>query len=62
MQRCSKLNPVYVPGATSFTPAIRKLFEGIFGAVAIRAGAEFTSVAEGLALFALELAPVVNAN
>jgi hypothetical protein len=55
MQRCSKLNPVYVPGATSFTPAIRKLFE-IFCAVAIRAGAEFTSVAEGLALFALELA------
>ncbi|HZH84036.1 MAG TPA: hypothetical protein VFD87_12890 [Phototrophicaceae bacterium] len=61
MQRCSKLNPVYLPGATSFTPAIRKLFE-IFCAVAIRAGAEFTSVAEGLALFALELAPVVNAN
>jgi hypothetical protein len=27
-----------------------------FGAVAIRAGAEFTSVVEGLALFALELA------
>jgi hypothetical protein len=41
---------------TSFVPAIRKLFEGIFGAVPIRAGEEFTSVAEGLALFALELA------
>jgi len=43
-------------GGTSFVPTIRKLFEGIFGAVPIRAGEEFTSVAEGLALFALELA------
>jgi hypothetical chaperone protein len=50
------INAVYMTGGTSFVPAIRKLFEGIFGAVPIRAGEEFTSVAEGLALFALELA------
>jgi hypothetical protein len=57
MQRCSKLNPVYVTGGTSFTPAIRKLFEGIFRRCGDSCtGAEFTSVAEGLALFALELA------
>ena len=50
------INAVYMTGGTSFVPTIRKLFEGIFGAVPIRAGEEFTSVAEGLALFALELA------
>ena len=43
-------------GGSSFVPAIRKLFAHKFGAEKpIRAGQEFTSVAEGLALHALEL-------
>jgi hypothetical protein len=37
-------------------PAIRRLFKQKFGtAIPIRAGQEFTSVAEGLAIHALEL-------
>jgi hypothetical chaperone protein len=43
-------------GGSSFVPAIRKLFAQKFGAeTPIRAGQEFTSVAEGLAIHALEL-------
>jgi hypothetical protein len=42
-------------GGTSFLPTIRKLFEGILGTVSIRVGEEFAWVAEGLALYALEL-------
>ena len=43
-------------GGSSFVPAIRRQFEIKFGPdVPIRAGQEFTSVAEGLALCALEL-------
>lgn len=42
-------------GGSSFVPAIRGLFENKFGAeIPIRAGQEFTSVAEGLAIDALE--------
>jgi hypothetical chaperone protein len=42
-------------GGSSFVPAIRDIFHRRFGSVPIRAGEEFTSVAEGLALHALEL-------
>jgi hypothetical chaperone protein len=43
-------------GGSSFVPAIRRLFTEKFGAATpIRAGQEFTSVAEGLAIHALEL-------
>ena len=43
-------------GGSSFVPIIRKLFAEKFGAATpIRAGQEFTSVAEGLAIHALEL-------
>jgi hypothetical chaperone protein len=43
-------------GGSSFVPIIRKLFAQKFGAATpIRAGQEFTSVAEGLAIHALEL-------
>jgi molecular chaperone DnaK (HSP70) len=43
-------------GGSPFVPLIRKPFEHKFGGeTPIRAGQEFTSVAEGLAIHALEL-------
>jgi hypothetical chaperone protein len=36
-------------------PAVRRIFEQKFSHAPIRAGQEFTSVAEGLALHALEI-------
>ena len=41
-------------GGSSFVQAIRRIFEEKFTGAPIRAGQEFTSVAEGLALHALE--------
>jgi hypothetical chaperone protein len=41
---------VFLTGGSSFVPAVRRIFEARFGAVKIRAGNEFTSVARGLAL------------
>jgi len=41
---------VFLTGGSSFVPAVREIFESRFGAVRIRAGNEFTSVARGLAL------------
>jgi hypothetical chaperone protein len=50
------VDAIFMTGGSSFVPAIRKLFEQKFGgATPIRAGQEFTSVAEGLALHAFEL-------
>ena len=50
------VDAIFMTGGSSFVPAIRKLFAHKFGAGApIRAGQEFTSVAEGLAIHALEL-------
>lgn len=50
------VDAIFMTGGSSFVPAIRRLFEHKFGsATPIRAGQEFTSVAEGLALHALEL-------
>jgi hypothetical chaperone protein len=48
------VNAIFMTGGSSFVPAIRAIFEKKFPAVPIRAGQEFTSVAEGLALHALE--------
>jgi hypothetical chaperone protein len=49
------IDAIFMTGGSSFVPAIRGLFEKKFGAeIPIRAGQEFTSVAEGLALHALE--------
>jgi hypothetical chaperone protein len=45
---------VFLTGGTSFVPAVRRIFEGRFGAVRVRTGNEFTSVAQGLALRAAE--------
>jgi len=50
------VDAVFMTGGSSFVPAIRRIFEDKFGAkVPIRVGQEFTSVAEGLAIYALEL-------
>jgi hypothetical chaperone protein len=45
---------VFLTGGTSFVPAVRRIFETRFGAGRIRTGNEFTSVARGLALTALQ--------
>ena len=50
------VDAIFMTGGSSFVPAIRKLFAEKFGpATPIRAGEEFTSVAKGLAIHALEL-------
>jgi hypothetical chaperone protein len=49
------VDAIFMTGGSSFVPAIRRVFEKKFLNVPIRAGQEFTSVAEGLALHALEL-------
>jgi len=49
-----QVDSVFLTGGSSFVPAVRAIFEGRFGADRIRMGNEFTSVARGLALRALE--------
>jgi hypothetical chaperone protein len=46
---------VFLTGGSSFVPAVRRIFETRFGKKRIRGGNEFTSVARGLALKAMEL-------
>ena len=46
---------VFLTGGSSFVPAVRRIFQTRFGEMRIRGGNEFTSVARGLALKALEL-------
>jgi len=46
---------VFLTGGSSLVPAVRRIFESIFGAGKLTSGSEFTSVAQGLALRALEL-------
>jgi hypothetical chaperone protein len=46
---------VFVTGGSSFVPAVRRIFETRFGKKRIRGGNEFTSVARGLALKAMNL-------
>jgi hypothetical chaperone protein len=49
------VDAIFMTGGSSFVPAIRRLFEQKFGTeTPIRAGQEFTSVAEGLAIHSLE--------
>ena len=60
--RNSRIHPrdvdrVFLTGGSSFVPAVRQIFIRRFGKDRIRGGHEFTSVAHGLALRALE-----NAN
>ncbi|HEX2933040.1 MAG TPA: Hsp70 family protein [Candidatus Binatia bacterium] len=52
----TQVDAIFMTGGSSFVPAIRRLFEEKFGATTpIRAGQEFTSVAEGLAIHAAEI-------
>jgi hypothetical chaperone protein len=46
---------VFLTGGSSFVPAVRRIFETRFGMSRIRGGNEFTSVARGLALKAMDL-------
>ena len=45
---------VFLTGGSSFVPAVRRIFETRFGKDRIRGGNEFTSVAHGLALRAID--------
>ena len=45
-----EVDRVFLTGGTSFVPAVRRIFEQRFTPARIRAGNEFTSVAQGLAL------------
>jgi hypothetical chaperone protein len=45
---------VFLTGGSSFVPAVRKIFKARFGEKRIRGGNEFTSVASGLALTAMD--------
>jgi hypothetical chaperone protein len=53
--RPREIDRVFLAGGTSFVPAVKKIFEKRFGAERIRTGNEFTSVARGLSLKALEI-------
>src|SRR3984885_193879 len=46
---------IFLTGGSSFVPIVRKIFETRFGEKGIRGGNEFTSVARGLALKAMDL-------
>jgi hypothetical chaperone protein len=46
---------IFLTGGSSFVPVVRKIFETRFGEKRIRGGNEFTSVARGLALKAMDL-------
>lgn len=50
------VDAIFMTGGSSFVPAVRRIFEQKFPNAPLSAGQEFTSVAEGLALYALELA------
>ena len=50
----AEIDSVFLTGGSSFVPAVRRIFAQRFGADKIRVGNEFTSVARGLALRALE--------
>jgi len=49
------IDAIFMTGGSSFVPAVKGIFEQKFANVPIRAGQEFTSVAEGLAFHALAL-------
>jgi len=49
-----EVDAVFMTGGSSFVPSVRRIFEQKFSHATIRSGQEFTSVAEGLALYALE--------
>jgi hypothetical chaperone protein len=52
-----EVDKVFLTGGSSFVPAVRRIFEERFGSDRLIVGDEFTSVAKGLALRALDLNP-----
>lgn len=48
-----EVDRVFLTGGTSFVPAVRRIFEGRFGAQRVEAGNEFVSIANGLATIGL---------
>ena len=52
--RSEAIDSVFLTGGSSFVPAVRRIFIERFGAERIRMGDEFTSVARGLAVRALD--------
>jgi hypothetical chaperone protein len=50
-----EVDRVFLTGGSSFVPAVRRIFEARFTMERVRTGNEFTSVARGLALRALEV-------
>ena len=49
------IDHVFLTGGSSLVPSVRAIFESIFDPEKLTSGSEFTSVAQGLALRALEL-------
>lgn len=52
-----QVDRVFLTGGSSLVPAVRRIFEERFGGERLRSGAEFTSIASGLALRAAALGP-----
>jgi hypothetical chaperone protein len=50
----AQVDRVFLTGGSSLVPAVRKIFAEVFGAEKLTSGSEFTSVAHGLAIAALE--------
>ena len=48
------IDKVFLTGGTSFIPAVRRLFSARFGAEKLDSGAQFESIAHGLALIGLD--------
>jgi hypothetical chaperone protein len=49
-----QVDRVFLTGGSSFVPAVRRIFTKRFGEARVRSGSEFTSVAHGLALCAID--------
>jgi hypothetical chaperone protein len=56
------IDRVFLTGGSSFVPSVRAIFEKRFGRERISSGSEFTSVAQGLALRARELATTTKSK
>ena len=52
----SEVDRVFMTGGSSFIPAVRRIFTDRFGEERLSAGDELTSVAQGLALRAVDRA------
>ena len=52
--KAARIDKVFITGGSSFVPAVRRIFSSRFGESKIETGGEFTSVARGLALRALD--------